>query len=152
MEWWITGKALREKACWLTYKVLPLIITKRNTQRCICPFRHLISSPLEMGVLWILRRQLWLWVLGDLCYFKMSNSWMRWVILTGKESLREWYMQKVVEHLATLKSLMISADTVRQRYLTELAKELLVLYASLQWVGIIILYCYYKGKSKNSGK
>ena len=152
MEWWITGKGLREKKCWLTYKVLPLIITKRNTQRCICPVRHPMPSPLEMGALWTLRQQLWLWVLGVLCYYKMSNSWMRWVILTEKESLREWYMQKVVEHLATLKSLMISADTVRQRYLTELAKELLVLYASLQLVGIIILYCYYKGKSKYSGK
>ena len=74
------------------------------------------------------------WDPADPSCCRMSSSWMRWVILTGSESPKEWYTPRAVERLGTLKLLMTSQSTARPRSLTPLERRPHAYFASQQLV------------------
>ena len=97
-----------------------------------------MPSQLGMGFLWIPRPAPWLWGPGVQSYYRTSNFWMRWATLIVSESQRELFMPREAEHLDTFRLHMMSLNTARPRYLTELAKEHLVLLDFPQLVCITI--------------
>ena len=74
------------------------------------------------------------WDPADPSCCRMSSSWMRWVILTGSESPKEWFTPRAVERLGTLKLLMTSQSTARRRSLTQLERRPHAWFASQQLV------------------
>ena len=97
-----------------------------------------MPSQLGMGFLWIPRPAPWLLGPGVQSYYRTSNFWMRWATLIVSESRRELFMPREAEHLDTFRLHMMSLNTARPRYLTELAKEHLVLLDFPQLVCITV--------------